>query len=113
MNRCRDTLKQLETRHRHLEDVEIPQIIATFEELKAKGVRLRRETRPLIEQIEHFNYLSELSSRPNTPPRPDGGGNKRVKNNSKSKKYKKNNSKSKKYKKKKYKSKNTRRIIPK
>jgi hypothetical protein len=114
MNRCRDTLKQLETRHRHLEDVEIPQIIATFEELKAKGVRLQSETRPLIGEIEHFNFLSESLSRPNTPPRSGGGGNKRVKkNNSNTKKYKKNNSKTKKYKKKKYKSKNTRRIIPK
>jgi hypothetical protein len=116
MNRCRDTLKQLETRHsvltsasavdassmvsaiRQLEQVEIPQINATFEELIVKRLRLHRETKPLVDQIEESNFLSESRSRPNTPPR--AGGNKRVKkNNSKSKKYKKNNSKSKKYKK--------------
>jgi hypothetical protein len=110
-----DCLLQIQTEIQHLTAGTARATELTLEQLEDMENKLDvKINTKYVDGIRFYDQDMRMSSQPNTPPRPGGGGNKRVKkNNSNTKKYKKNNSKTKKYKKKKYKSKNTIRIIPK
>lgn len=88
-------------------DTEISATRTTYDNLDKKLKELKRETKPLIDEITHLDRSMTFYSQPSTPERHGGGRYKRVKKskkykkNSNSKKYK-NGSKSKKYKKKIY-----------
>jgi hypothetical protein len=93
------SIQQIEIQIKNIEDTEIPEIRKEYDKLTAIFIELRDKTKPFIDKIKDLNHSMSAISQPGTPLRQGGAEYNRVKNNSKSKKYKKNNSKSKKYKK--------------
>jgi hypothetical protein len=121
-NKCQmlrqDCLLQIQTEIQHLTAETARATELTLEQLKDMKNELGVEIKTkYVDDILIYDQDMSMSSQPNTPPRPGGGGNKRVKkNNSNTKKYKKNYSNTKKYKKnysktKKYKKNNSKKKI--